>query len=312
MYKYSVIIPHYNIPELLQRCLDSIPERDDVQVIVVDDNSDSSKVDFEKFPGLKRPNTEVYFTKEGRGAGYARNVGLKHAKGEWILFADADDRFYQSNLEQFFDSGINLDGYDVVVWNFSSKELNEDGSRLEGEKGLKLWECRDLVQIYNRYLPPWAKMVRRSLLEAKNIQFEEVRFANDMRFSVLLAINISHYAHLDQCIYDYEVREGSLKHIQSLSNYRCRLNVALSASKLLLPFNMPINPNSWQLENICRYSYFQFLYYVLKEWHILGKKYAMADYNAVCEIIGMNPNPIVCLVDKMRVNFGALVRKPLK
>lgn len=45
MYKYSIIIPHYNIPELLQRCLDSIPERDDVQVIVVDDNSDSSKVD---------------------------------------------------------------------------------------------------------------------------------------------------------------------------------------------------------------------------------------------------------------------------
>ena len=36
---FSIIIPHKNIPSLLQRCLDSIPKRDDVQIIVVDDNS---------------------------------------------------------------------------------------------------------------------------------------------------------------------------------------------------------------------------------------------------------------------------------
>ena len=42
-YTYSFIIPHKNCPNLLQRCVDSIPERDDVQVIVVDDNSDADK-----------------------------------------------------------------------------------------------------------------------------------------------------------------------------------------------------------------------------------------------------------------------------
>lgn len=47
---YSIIIPHKNIPQLLQRCLDSIPIRDDVQVIVVDDNSDTDKVNFDNFP----------------------------------------------------------------------------------------------------------------------------------------------------------------------------------------------------------------------------------------------------------------------
>ena len=51
--KYSIIIPHKNIPQLLQRCLDSIPFRGDVQVIVVDDNSDSSIVNFENFQGIK-------------------------------------------------------------------------------------------------------------------------------------------------------------------------------------------------------------------------------------------------------------------
>ena len=66
---------HKNIPNLLQRCLDSIPNREDVQIIVVDDNSDPNIVDFDKFPGLNRSNVEVIFTKEGKGAGYARNTG---------------------------------------------------------------------------------------------------------------------------------------------------------------------------------------------------------------------------------------------
>ena len=96
---YTFIIPHKNIPELLKRCLDSIPRREDIQIIVVDDNSDPDKVDFEHFPGLNEPCVEVYFTKEGKGAGYARNIGLKYARGKWLLFADADDYFLSNVLD---------------------------------------------------------------------------------------------------------------------------------------------------------------------------------------------------------------------
>lgn len=93
MVNYSIIIPHKNIPDLLQRCLDSISPREDVQVIVVDDNSDLLIVDFEHFPGIDRDDVELIFPKDGKGAGYTRNVGLDHAVGKWLLFVDADD-FY--------------------------------------------------------------------------------------------------------------------------------------------------------------------------------------------------------------------------
>ena len=56
---YSVIIPHKDIPCLLQRCLDSIPPRDDVQIIVVDDNSSPDIVDFAHFPGQDRTDVPV-------------------------------------------------------------------------------------------------------------------------------------------------------------------------------------------------------------------------------------------------------------
>ncbi len=56
---YSIIIPHKNIPLLLQRCLDSIPQREDIQIIVVDDNSSSDIVDFSNFPGRNKVGVEI-------------------------------------------------------------------------------------------------------------------------------------------------------------------------------------------------------------------------------------------------------------
>ena len=90
---FSIIIPHKEIPDLLMRCLKSIPVSEDIQVIVVDDNSTGADTYLDKYPELSRPYLEFVRTTKGGGAGYARNVGLEHAKGKWILFADADDFF---------------------------------------------------------------------------------------------------------------------------------------------------------------------------------------------------------------------------
>lgn len=91
MINYSIIIPHHNIPDLLGRCLRSIPEREDVQVIVVDDNSPGNENYLRDIPELSRKNVEFYITKDGLGAGHARNVGLSHAIGKWLVFSDSDD-----------------------------------------------------------------------------------------------------------------------------------------------------------------------------------------------------------------------------
>ena len=95
---FSVIIPHRNIPLLLRRCLASIPKRPDVQVIVVDDGSDPGIVDFQKFPWPKGLCVELLLAKERKGAGYARNLGIKRARGKWLIFADADDYFTAEEL----------------------------------------------------------------------------------------------------------------------------------------------------------------------------------------------------------------------
>ena len=76
---------------------------EDIQVIVVDDNSPDADTYLEKYPELSRPYLEFIRTTKGGGAGYARNIGLDHAKGEWLLFADADD-FYVEDMYDIISS----------------------------------------------------------------------------------------------------------------------------------------------------------------------------------------------------------------
>ena len=185
---YSVIIPHKNIPQLLRRCLDSIPKRNDVQIIVVDDNSDSSEVDFSNFPGVGEFNTEVYFTKEGKGAGYARNLGLEKAKGKWLVFADADD-FFNESFEELMDK---YKGSDADLILFQSNSVDSDSLEPVKSRGkiYNEWYIDSINKgnipdkIRYRIHPPWSKFFSKALIDQYKIRFDEVFTANDAMFSV--------------------------------------------------------------------------------------------------------------------------------
>jgi len=182
---YSFIIPHKNCPDLLQRCVDSIPERDDVQVIVVDDNSEEGKK-----PSLKdRKNLQVIRldATQSKGAGRARNVGLEHAEGKWLLFADCDD-FYNKGfldiLDKYKDGDLDAVYFDAT--SVDSKTLEPCPKRLRKlndmvNEGLHSEEAFFKLRCF--YNAPWAKMTRRSFVEEHGISFEETINGNDIMFS---------------------------------------------------------------------------------------------------------------------------------
>ena len=116
---YSIIIPHKNSTVLLERCLKSIPCRKDVQVIVVDDNSENQEELNAVVGGFSQ--VELILT-QGGGAGHARNEGLKYIRGKWVLFADADD-FYNKNAFSILDNYINSDN-DVIYFFANSLDVN--------------------------------------------------------------------------------------------------------------------------------------------------------------------------------------------
>lgn len=211
--KFSFIIPHKNSPKLLQRCLASIPRDENIQIIVVDDNSSADIVDFNHFPGKDDECVEVYFTKEGKGAGYARNVGLKYALGKWIIFADADD-FFTENALSILNTQYNNKA-DIVF--FYSQSIYDDTK----EKADRSTMYNSLVNDYlndraieNKirvgFLVPWAKMIKRCLIENNNIKFDEVPAANDVYFAVLAGLAAKCIDAVPESIYVVTVNRGSI------------------------------------------------------------------------------------------------------
>lgn len=208
MYSYSIIIPHKGIPNLLKRCLDSIPLRNDIQIIVVDDNSQLSNEELASFPGLDLPNTKVVFTKEGGGAGYVRNVGLKYAKGKWLIFADADD-YFVDNFSDLLDKYMS-DEADVIYFKPTSVQFLTEGRESERVKNYQdLFSYNDMFLRY-AYITPWGKFVKREYIEREHFQFSEVRWSNDTFFMTQVGTSTQNVNITDETLYVVDERDGSL------------------------------------------------------------------------------------------------------
>jgi len=194
-----------------------------VQIIVVDDNSDQDKVDFEHFPGLGDPFVEVIFTKEGKGAGYARNVGLTKATGKWLLFADADD-FYNYCINDILDEYVNSDS-DIVYFKYNKMDsamytnifnTNFYNSFIYYWKFLpKKFEC------FLRYdVVVWSKLIKRELVNRYCILFDETYISNDVTFSYLIGFYANSIYADPRALYCYTIRKGSIRHNKlTLENY---------------------------------------------------------------------------------------------
>lgn len=232
---FSIIIPHKNIPKLLRRCLDSIPQREDLEVIIVDDNSDPKVVDFENFPGKERGDVKIILDKKGGCAGRARNQGLDAAKGKWLLFADADDYFTYC-LGEMFDKYAESEA-DVVFFDAISLD-SEKYSVAHRTDHLNEWialhkENREKSESALRYMfgEPWCKMVRKSVVDENGIRFDEIPIHNDTAFSYLVGFYSKIVAVDEHSVYVVSTRKGSLSGMLSDEKYLTKIEVFAKAER---------------------------------------------------------------------------------
>lgn len=222
-YTCSIIIPHKGVPDLLMRCLHSIPVRPDIQVIVVDDNSPDADTYLDKYPELSRPYLSFYRTTEGRGAGFARNYGIEKSEGTWLLFADADDLFVSENLAHLISLAAES-SYQVICWPVLHKRRDstegpyllplssELGTILPRKTAGILEDCKEKDLLF-RMWQPWFKMCKRDFIITQKIAFSEIAVCNDLRFSLLVAKWATCIGQYSDYIYKYIQRAESLSFV---------------------------------------------------------------------------------------------------
>lgn len=193
MINYSIIIPHKNTSELLERLLNTIPWRDDLEVIVVDDNSDRPLSELPFISNMQNHyNLCLVELKEGRGAGHARNAGLERAVGTWVYFADADD-YFTPHFSELLDKFYQNDDIDMVFVN--AKGVNDAG--VEIPLSLNRYITNYLSKrpfaldvLRHGFWAPWSRLTKRAIFIDNNIYFEEVPVGND----VMAIVTASHFA----------------------------------------------------------------------------------------------------------------------
>lgn len=227
--KLSIIIPHFNIPHLLMRCLQSIPETDDIQVIVVDDNSPNCENYIKEYPLLSRTNTEFHILANNGGGGKARNEGLKHVKGEWVLFADADDFFNYNFIEAISQYIYTENQYDIVYFNANS--LDSETYENSPRAGYVNQYIHNFLASNNdfevRYIfgEPWCKLIRFELIAKNNIKFDETPIHNDATFSYLIGYYAKKITADKRAIYCLTDRPNSVSKVLTDELHMIRLSI---------------------------------------------------------------------------------------
>lgn len=252
-YNYTLIIPHYNIPQLLNRLLASVPRRKDLQVIVVDDCSPIGKEELE----VIRRNyywVEWYSTNLSGGGGKARNVGLGFALGKHVIFADADD-FFETDFNHILDE-LSSKEFDIAFFKATSVDTDTlqpsyraDHLNRYIDSYLNMSDPSALFLKY-KFGEPWCKIISRELIVRNNIHFDETLIHNDTTFSYLVGFFARKILVSPEVLYCVTTRKGSVSKLISDERILTRIKVFGKAELFFSQNDIPINIDNHYLQLI--------------------------------------------------------------
>lgn len=229
---FSVIIPQRNSLATLPRLFSSIPNRDDIEIIVVDNTPNPVTKDE---IGVDR-DYQLLWSAPERHAGGARNVGIENAHGEWLIFSDADD-FFTTDAFQLFDEHKDSNS-DIIFYCADGlyPDTGERSDRGDVFSNLVLGYIsgvRTEEDLRLEFIVPWSKMIKREFVERNKIRFDEIKAGNDRFFSMVCGILARKVEAVDKVSYIVTVSKGSLTKRRDYEVIKARLFSMLHCNQYL-------------------------------------------------------------------------------
>ena len=207
----SIIIPAYNVKNFIGPCIESALSQTykDLQIIVVNDGSTDGTDKVLGEHSAKWPQINVY-SQSNKGLSEARNTGLDHADGEWVVFLDGDDCLLPNAVDTLLTTANRYDASiacGAFVTDFHYKLKKSYPTRaLDAETAI----VNTLYQKRGFFNSAWAKIYRRSLFE--NIRFRPGINYEDMDVFYLLYKKAGRIAYTDCPVLYYRTNPSSILH----------------------------------------------------------------------------------------------------
>lgn len=202
---YSVIIPAYNAAHTLPRCLDSlcVQLREDVELLLIDDGSaDETGAICCSYAG-KNPQIHV-FSKRNGGVSSARNIGLDNARGEYVLFVDADDAVREDYFSVLDDAL--KDRPELLL--FSKQLMGRSGPSRKSRKSVSCSDHPACSQILSDCLQRQelnlitTKAFRRDVIEEGKLRFDErLDIGEDKVFALAFSLLVTNLVQISDALY---------------------------------------------------------------------------------------------------------------
>ena len=212
-YELSVIIPVFNAEDYIKECLDSVVDQslgiDNIEVIIVNDNSCDSTLDIISQYTDKYPSFKLISNKSNLGPGESRNMALKEVSSDYVTYLDADDFISQNAYEDAL-SKINEFNADLLIYNWETYTGSDyvEPINIHQQNTLENKLITDIKQNPKLFLStaPWNKIYHRSLF--KYLKFSK-GFYEDNIVAILALINAKRIFLSKDSIYYYRKNSDS-------------------------------------------------------------------------------------------------------
>lgn len=221
--KISIIVPIYNASSFLGRCLTSILHQtfQDWECITIDDGStDGSNLICDSFADVDSRFKSL--RKNNGGVSSARNLGINHAVGQWILFVDADDVLINDSLETL--TSLTNDEIDCVIGGYVTAD--EKGNILSSSEEI-IKETVDWEKLPLHFYYPfhgkfygylWNRLMRLEIIKKHNITFrEDIHIKEDGLFGVqFVCASKRRGIYYTKPVYQYTINmKGAMKTLEN-------------------------------------------------------------------------------------------------
>ena len=253
----SIIVPIFNAEDTLNNVVNSFVTQDIgfemLEIILIDDNStDNSKFIIQNFVN-KYKNVKGFFLDKNNGTpGKLRNIGIKNAVADYIMFCDSDDTFSKDFCRIMYDVVLKNPNVDFISSRY--KMFNENKFVSLNKSFLEKYPSEIKIDSINDFpdlvytlsnLPIWNKIFKRDFILKNNIKFYDNRWDEDFFFSINCFIKSQNgFIFLnDYAGYNYAVDNIKFPSNKRLKNSITDTVLCFEDLEILLSENSNINLN---------------------------------------------------------------------
>lgn len=227
----SFVVPVYNVERYLPTCLDSILnqglDKDDFEIILVEDCSTDGSLQICKDYSCRYENIILIENDKNIGIGLTRNKGMACARGEYIHFVDSDDYLYPNSLQELLSLDIIKHSPDMIRFEFG-------GTTNISQVINKIIYKGKYNEYYNpsRHISVWIYWFKRSFLFENNLYSTDKKTAQDIIF-VFSALSQNPFIIIvSTMVYFYRRRNGQVTANKDISYVNCLYEVANEITKM--------------------------------------------------------------------------------